>query len=153
MAPASHSCGIKSERGRPCSLPVCPHCSSLQVLKGHSTAILHVAINSCDGHVLSFSKDLVGCLSASQFDWLIFVCLVLEITLTVSHTESAYFLSPAHCSSPSQELRVWDIADQVCLQSCHRFQQQHPQPPSAFFLHPHTGTLLIGTNQAGHINY
>ena len=42
---------------------------------------------------------------------------------------------------------MWNLQDQVCLQVCHRFQELLPQPPSAFCLHPRTGTLLIGTNQ------
>ena len=33
----------------------------LQVLKGHSSAILHVVVNCQEGKVLSFSKDMVRC--------------------------------------------------------------------------------------------
>ena len=38
-----------------------------QVLKGHTAAILHIAINSCGGQVISFSKDMVSCLHDYQF--------------------------------------------------------------------------------------
>ena len=48
-----------------------------------------------------------------------------------------------------QELRVWDIQDQLCVQSCHRCQPLQPHLPTAFFLHPHTGVLLVGSSQLG----
>ena len=34
-------------------------CILSQVLKGHSTAILHIVVNHRDGQVLSFSKNMV----------------------------------------------------------------------------------------------
>ena len=75
----------------------------IAVLKGHSSAVMHVAINSIQGQVLSLSKDL--------------------------------------------ELRVWSIQHQLCVQSCHRCQSLLPHPPTAFFLHPRTGNVILGTNQ------
>lgn len=96
------------------------------MLKGHSTTILHLSINSSVGQVLSFSKDMV----------------------TTSKNTKLYRMVPSLILYPiHQELRVWDIQDQLCLQSCNRFQPLAPQLPSAFYLHPASGTILIGTNQ------
>ena len=35
-------------------------CKPIAVLKGHSTAVVHIAIKSAEGLVLSLSKDMVS---------------------------------------------------------------------------------------------
>lgn len=47
----------------------------------------------------------------------------------------------------AQELRIWSIQHQLCVQSCHRFQPLLPHAPTGFFLHPCAGIVFVGTNQ------
>lgn len=75
----------------------------IAILKGHSTAVLKVAIHSAKGLVISLAKDF--------------------------------------------ELRVWSIARQICIQSCNKCKPLLPYTPSAFYLHPQTGNILVATNQ------
>ncbi len=75
----------------------------IAVLKGHSSAVLKVAIHSAKGLVISLAKDF--------------------------------------------EIRVWTIARQMCIQSCNKCKPLLPYTPSAFYLHPQTGNILVGTNQ------
>lgn len=77
------------------------------VLKGHSTAVLKVAIHSAKGLVISLAKDF--------------------------------------------ELRVWSIPRQICIQSCNKCKPLLPYAPSAFYLHPQTGNVLLGTNQIAYL--
>ena len=69
------------------------------------------------------------------------------VVKTHGRTHNHPYTSPLHTLTHPQELCVWDIPDQLCLQSCHRCQPLLPQPPSSFLLHPHNGTIFIGTNQ------
>lgn len=58
-----------------------------KVLKGHNAAILHVAINHADGHILSFSKDMV--------EYLYYVMCIILVTYTgvtcMDYTRSTVF--------------------------------------------------------------
>ena len=94
----------------------------VQVLRGHNAGIIHVVINHLDGHILSFSKDLVSIDINSFYNCISFI------------------------TSISQELRVWDISDHLCLQVCPRFHVLGQHLPYGFYFHASTGTLLIANN-------
>ena len=49
----------------------------------------------------------------------------------------------------SQELRIWKIGDQMCMQIINRCHALLPHPPTAFFVHPYTELVLIGATQLG----
>ena len=48
-----------------------------------------------------------------------------------------------------QEIRVWNISDQTCLQIINRCHPLLPHPPTAFFVHPFTELIMIANSRLG----
>ena len=95
-------------------------------LRGHKAAILFIGINDPRNYLISFSKDRVSDLRD---------CAIrCKGQLSLLHV---------------QELRVWDMQDQVCLQSSHRFDKLGAQVPEALYIHPQNALLLLATNELG----
>ena len=105
------------------------------IATGNRTCSMHVL------HVYYVALKIITFTTHLRLQYIFNQCICI---LKLAHLRLA---SQLFLLLPHQELRVWTLQDQLCLQICHRLQQLGPQPPSAFFLHPHSGLLFIGTNQ------